>query len=295
MGLRTFTLVLLTLGFMLLDHKWVFFSKIRFVLNAAVTPIQYIVDLPVEFFGAIANNLTTSQNLVEDNASLKVQALLLRAQIQRLQATEKENNQLRALLGSTPKAGGRVLVAQVLAVDSDPSVQQIVLNRGAEKSISVGQPVLDAQGVMGQVIQVGPWTSRAMLLSDTRSGIPVSVLRNGLRAIAIGDGSSGLLQLINIPVTADLKLGDVLVSSGLGLRYPSGYPVGLVSQVIHKKGAPYLSVIVTPSAHLNRSRLVLLVWPQESNIATDAKKQLSLMQQQGAELRKQSQEVQNET
>lgn len=283
----------LSISLMVLDHNWARFAKIRYVLNASVSPIEYVVDWPVELIGTVANNLTTHQDLIEENASLKMQLLLLQSQIQKLVAMEKENSQLRELLSSSSKAGGAVAVAQVLAVDSDPYVQQVVLNRGAQDKIAIGQPVLDAQGVMGQVIEVNPWTSRVMLLSDPRSGIAINVVRNGLRAIAVGNGNSEQLKLINMPKTTDIQVGDVLVSSGLDLRYPIGYPVGIVTKLNYQKGAQYLTVDVKPSAYLNRSRLVLVVLSEDSTIATTAKQQLADMKSAGEQLRVQGGEAQH--
>lgn len=262
---------------MILDHNWTFFSKIRLVLNTAVTPIQYVVNWPVEFVQNLDDNLTSHSSLLEENNSLKMQVLLLHAQIQTLTAIEQENTELRQLLSSAPKTTNRVIAAQVLAVDSDPYVEQIVLNRGIKDNLYVGQPVLDDQGIMGQVIDVGQLTSRVMLLSDPRSGIAVNVVRNGLRAIAVGSGNSEQLKLANIPVTSDVKVDDVLVSSGLDLRYPTGYPVGIVTSVDHDKGAPYLTITVKPNAHLNRSRLVLLMWIPHSDTSVAVKHQLDAM------------------
>lgn len=280
MGLRAFTFIIIAIIFMVLSQRWLFFSKIRFVLDAVVTPIQYIVDWPFELMGTIASNLSAHNSLVEENASLKVQQLLLKSQLQKLSAIEKENNKIRALVASTPKSSTKVAVARVLAVASDPYAQEVVINSGSQQGIYAGQPVLDAQGVMGQVIQVGPWTSRVMLISDTRSGIPVNIMRNGIRAIAVGDGDHNRLRLINMPVTTDIKKGDELVSSGLGMRYPVGYPVGVVTNISHTKGAPYLDVLIKPMAYLNRSQLVLLIWSRKDKLSTVVKKQIRAMQAQ---------------
>lgn len=269
---------------MILDHNWAFFSKIRFVLNATVTPIQYVVNWPVEFVRNIGDNLTTHNSLLDENNSLKMQNLLLRAQIQTLTATEQQNKDLSQLLNSAPKTTNKIIAAEVLAVDSDAYVEQIILNRGIQDHLYVGQPVLDGQGIMGQVIDVGPLTSRVMLLSDTRSGIAVNVVRSGLRAIAVGTGNAEKLKLANIPVTSDIKADDILVSSGLDLRYPTGYPVGIITRVDHAKGEPYLTVTVKPSAQLNRSSLVLLMWMPESDTAKAIKQQLATITAESKEV-----------
>lgn len=277
---RALFLILFSIGLMSMDYRWAFFANIRFVLNAIVTPVHYIVDFPVNIITNVRDGLSANQSLAKENANLRVQQTLLQAKIQRLLSVEKENSQLRALLGSSPKIKGKVLVGQVLAVDSDPFLQQVIINHGSTQHVYVGQAVLDARGIMGQVIAVSPWTSRVMLLNDVRSGIPVSVLRNNVRAVAVGDGSTEQLKLVNIPVTADIKVQDKLVSSGLGLRYPAGYPVGSVTKISHQKGAPYLEVSVKPAAELNRSRLILLVWPQRSKIVSSAKQQMMEIKRQ---------------
>ncbi len=273
-----------------MNYRWPFFTKIRYVLDTIVTPIHYLVDFPVEVIGTVADGLTSNRSLVEENASLKAQQLLLKAKIQRFLTVEKENKQLRALLGSSPNINGKVLVGQVLAVDSDSLLQQVIINHGSSQQVYVGQPVLDAHGIMGQVVQVTPWTSRVMLLNDSRSGIPVNLLRNNLRTIAVGTGALDELQLVNIPVTADIKLGDKVVSSGLGLRYPSGYPVGTISKIFHQKGAPYLNVKIKPAAKLNRSRLILFIWPKKSALRTDAEKQIVAMQNKDQSLQLEKQD-----
>jgi rod shape-determining protein MreC len=153
------------------------------------------------------------------------------------------------------------LVAQLLAVATDPFVKQVVLDKGHKDKVFVGQPVLDAYGVMGQVIQVGPLTSRVLLISDSHSGVPVQVARNGVRAIAVGDAYTGKLRLMNVQHTVDIRPGDVLITSGLGQNYPEGYPVGQVTHVSKDPGLQFVTIAVEPAAHLDRSRGVLLVWP----------------------------------
>lgn len=280
MGLRTFILITFSVVLMVLDHEWLFFTKVRSVLNAVVSPIQYVVAWPVDLAQDIKSNFVSHSELIEDNTRLKMQVLLLQAQLQKSLAVDSENTQLRALLAASPKDVDKNMVGRVLAVDSDPYVDQVLLNRGTQDGIYVGQPALDAQGVLGQIIQVGPWTSRLMLLSDTRSGIAVNIARNGLRAIATGVGNHKDLQLINMPITSDVKEGDALVSSGLDMRYPVGYPVGTVTAVTHQKGAPYLDITVQPSANLNQSNLALLVWPQLNDTDKGVQQALTDMQQQ---------------
>ncbi len=218
---------------------------------------------PLQLLGWLDSSITSHESLLQENTNLRAEQILLRAQVQQLISLEKENKQLRALLQSSPRAQGKVVAAQLLAVDTDPFSQEVILDRGSRVGVFVGQPVLDANGVMGQIIKVGPLTSLVLLLTDTRSAIPVQVSSNGTRAIAKGTGAVDSLELLNIPKTTQIKSGDLLVTSGLGQRFPEGYPVGTVKSVISRPGNHFADITVTPAAHLNRSRLVLLVWPDE--------------------------------
>ncbi len=248
---------------MSVDHKDNYFHSVRSALSFVVAPIQYVVDWPVQAADWVKSSFSSHRALVKENQHLKAQSFLLNVQLQRLLSLERENSQLRALLKSSTRAGGKVLAAQLLAVDSDPFIHEVVLDKGVKAGIYVGQPVIDASGVMGQVIQVGPVTSRVLLIDDSRSAVPVQVNRNGVRAIVTGRGVLGGLTMIHVPETTDVKAGDVLVTSGLGQHFPIGYPVGVVRYVAHDPGQAFATIQVAPSAHLNRSRQVLLVWPNK--------------------------------
>jgi rod shape-determining protein MreC len=145
-------------------------------------------------------------------------------------------------------------------VDFDPFSQDIVINKGSQQGVVVGQPIVDAEGVMGQVVHVAPYTSTAMLITDPSHAIPVADNRNGLRAIAMGTGSADRLDIPHLPLNADIKEGDLLVTSGLGGRFPPGYPVAIVEKVERNPGQAFSDVTARPTAHLEQSREVLLVW-----------------------------------
>jgi rod shape-determining protein MreC len=247
---------------MTLDHQYDSFNRTRATLSLAVAPLQYFVDRPVVFFRWVETNFATQQVLLMENAQLRARQLLIYAKLQKVLALERENAQLRALLKSSAQFDEKVNVAQLLAVDLAPYTQQIIVDKGKNEGVYVGQPVLDAYGVMGQVIAVGPITSRILLVTDSRSAIPVQNNRNGNRAILVGLGYDGVLELSNVPITVDFQKGDVLVTSGLDGLYPPGYPIGTVSAVKRLPGERFASISVTPSAHVNQSRQVLLVWPK---------------------------------
>lgn len=249
---------------MVLDKRVTALSQIRTALSIPLAPLQYVVSWPITLIDTVSNAVSSHNALVKENLDLKAERLLLKAQVQRLLAIESENNQLKTLMRSSTQIQGKILIAQLLAVDMDPFVNQVILDKGSHANVFVGQPVLDANGVMGQIIQVGPLTSRVLLINDAHSGVPIQVARNGVRAIAVGDNYSGKLRLTNVPQTADIREGDILITSGLGEHYPEGYPVGQVIAVAKDPGLPFATIIVEPSARLDRSREVLLVWPNKA-------------------------------
>jgi len=250
---------------MVLDNRVEAISKLRAALTVPLSSIQYAVSIPIKIVDKINNTISTHDALIKENLDLKKEQFKLRVQVQRLMAIELENQQLKALTRSSDKIDGNILLAQLLSVSTDPFVNQVVLNKGSRSAVYVGQPVLDSNGVMGQVMQVGPNTSRVLLINDTKSGVPVQVIRNGIRAVAVGDTYSGRLRLINVPQTADIVKDDVLVTSGLGIYYPEGYPVGKVLAVSKNLGLPFLVIEIEPFANLDRARDVMLVWPRDKS------------------------------
>lgn len=260
-SLRLFLLAGLAIALMILDQRVTAITQIRAALSMPLAPLQYLVSWPIEMVDRVRDAVSTHDRLIKENLNLKAEQLRLRAQVQRLLAIELENNQLKALMQSSAEVQGNVLVARLLAVSTDPSVHQVVLDKGHKDHVFSGQPVLDANGVMGQVIEVDSLTSRVLLINDRHSGVPVQIARNGVRAIVVGDAYTGKLKLINVQHTADVRPGDVLITSGLGQNFPEGYPVGQVSSVIKDPGLQFATISVEPSAHLDRSRGVLLVWP----------------------------------
>jgi len=245
---------------MALDHRQHHLESIRATLSVVVYPLQYTLNLPVAAGEWIAETLSSRLALLEENRRLREEHLLLKAQLQKHAALETENMRLRELLESSFKVGERVLIAEILAVDMDPFTRQIVINKGAQQEIYVGQPILDADGIMGQILHVGPISSTAMLITDPSHALPVQVNRNGLRAIAIGTGSLNRLELPHIPNNADIREGDLLVTSGLGGRFPPGYPVAKVVRIERDTGNRFAQVLAAPTAQLERSREVLLAW-----------------------------------
>lgn len=260
MGLRCVLLVLACLSLMLLDHRESHLSQVRQGLSLAVYPIRILVDLPFKTWESTSAAFADRGELLAENDRLKREQLGANFRLQRFAALEVENARLRELLDSTAVLGERVLIAEILAVDLDPYRQRLNVNRGLADDVFVGQALLDANGVVGQVVKVGPLTAEAVLITDADHAVPVTVNRNGLRTIAVGTGDSSRLRLPYLTNSADVRVGDLLVSSGLGGVFPSGYPVGKVIEVRQRPGQSFAEVIAEPVSALDREQEVLLVW-----------------------------------
>jgi rod shape-determining protein MreC len=263
LGARFLLFSVVSLALMVLDHRDDHLSRLRQAFSVLVYPIQMSVNLPFKTWQWASISLADRAALLSENAELKAEQLSYNVRLQRMAALEAENTRLRAILDSSARVGDRVLVAQILAVDLDPYRQRFWINRGLGDGVFVGQALLDANGVAGQIVRVEPFTSEAVLISDADHAVPVSVNRNGLRTIVVGTGDSGRLSLPYLTNSADIVPGDLLVSSGLGGVFPSGYPVGWVLDVHRRPGQSFAEVIAEPAAELDRDREVLLVWTPE--------------------------------
>lgn len=247
------------------DYHYHALGQARSFFSLIVSPVQYFVDYPVRMMGWVQSIMSTKKSLIDENIKLRYQQTLLEAKLQKLLVIRNENSQLKALLSASSAGNDRAMAAEILAVDTSSSRQLLVLNKGTTDSVFVGQPVLDAKGVTGQVIDVGVNTSTVLLISDGKSAVPVRNNRTGERAILMGTNNLNELSLINLPKSSPIIKGDLLVTSGLGRRYPEGYPVGIVEKIKILPGEDFIKVTVTPVASLNRSRLVLLIWPDAAH------------------------------
>ena len=247
---------------MTMDHRSTYIHSVRSGLAVLVYPLQYTVNIPGNLIEWASDTFASREALQEENTTLRTQNQLLQAQLQKMTFIEAENIQLRELLKSSKRAGERLLIAELMSVDLDPYKRQVVLNKGSQESdLYIGQPLIDALGVMGKLVHINPFTSTALLITDPDHALPVQVNRNGLRAIAIGTGSDTKLELPHLPNNADIQVGDLLVTSGLGCVFPAGYPVARVTEVNINPSLPFAQISAEPTALLNRSREVLLVWP----------------------------------
>jgi len=262
---RIVAFILASLIMMTVDHRQGHLEKVRSVLSVFVYPLQYVANLPITVTNWASEVLTTRARLMEENAWLRDEQLVLSSKIQKFEILEAENERLREMLQSSERLGERVLIAELLAIDLQPFRHQIVINKGQREGVYDGQPIVDANGVMGQIVHVGPFSSTVLLLTDPTHAIPVQINRNGLRSVAVGTGQSHILQLEHLSNNVDIREGDLMVSSGLGSRFPSGYPVGVVHNISRVPGEPFAKVTIIPSAQLEKSREVLLVWPETSS------------------------------
>ena len=260
--MRIVAFILASLIMMTVDHRQGHLEKVRSTLSVFVYPMQYVANLPVTITQWASDSLVTRTKLVEENDRLRDEQLMLSSKVQKFEILEAENERLREMLQSSEKLDERVLIAELLAIDLQPFRHQIVINKGRREGVYDGQPIVDANGVMGQIVHVGPFSSTVLLLTDPTHAIPVQINRNGLRSVAVGTGQSHILQLEHLPNNVDIKEGDLVVSSGLGSRFPQGYPVGVVDNISRVPGEPFAKVTILPSAQLEKSREVLLVWPK---------------------------------
>ncbi len=246
---------------MALDHRQNHLEGIRSGLSLLIYPLQYVVNLPVAASHWVGDSFSSRETLLAENNRLKLQQTLFKARLQKLQSLKAENQRLRELLQSSKKISERVLIGELLAVSLEPFTRQIVINKGSRNEVYLGQPLMDAEGAMGQIVHLGPFSSTAMLITDANHAIPIQVNRNGLRAIALGTGAPDKLDIPYLPISADIVEGDLLTTSGLGGRFPTGYPVAVVTRIIKDPTLPYAIISAMPTARLEQAREVLLIWP----------------------------------
>ena len=260
-ALRTLLFICLSIVMMVYDHQTGRLKQIHAALATLVYPVQVIVDAPHAIWTWAGDKLATHTALVTENAQLKSQLLQADVSLQTLAALQQENQRLRNLLQATAKMGGRVSVAVILSADLDPFRHLIVIDKGTHDGVYEGQTVLDAYGIVGQVTRADLLASEVTLVSDPSQAIQVEVNRTGLRTLAEGSADLTELSLPYVTNDADIKQGDLLVSSGLGGHYPQGYPVGVITQFERDPAEPFAHVGARTAADLNHGHEVLLYWP----------------------------------
>ena len=262
-ALQALFLVFLSIGIMVVDQRFNHLEVVRSNISAAISPLRYLVSLPATAVNWVGDWFTSHTELLEENEALKDQSRILSARLQKLEILAEENARLRNLLGSSRKIADDVIVAELLSVDQNPYRQLIEINKGSSAGVESGHAVIDDFGVMGQVIHVNPQSATTILISDPEHAIPVQFIRSGTRSVAFGRGSTRQLELRYLPATADIMVGDELVTSGLGGRFPPNYPVATVTSISEDRIRGFVSVFAEPKARLDSSREVLVIKPRQ--------------------------------
>jgi rod shape-determining protein MreC len=257
--LRLIGYLALAIVLMVTDHRGGYLERIRWAMSIAIEPMYRVAALPSQLARKAGLALADREQLTEQNAELGRRLLLAEAQLKRLTAVREQNQRLQELLDVQRSIAIGVQLAKIIDVDTDPFRHRLLLNVGANQGVRIGQAVIDARGIMGQVVEILPNTATVMLITDPVHALPVTIERTGLRTIARGSGALDELELPNIPVSADVKVGDKLISSGLGGHFPAGFPVGEVRSIKNGVTGMFAAAKATPSAALDRSGEVLLL------------------------------------
>ena len=260
LGLRFLLLSGLSILLLVVDHQNNHLDAVRKAIGATVYPLRVVVDAPVSAWRWMQDSTASRAELELENSRLNAERLLTQARLQRFSALEAENARLRSMLEARENVRDQARVAEIMSVSANPFRHVLVVDKGTSHGVYDGQALVDADGVVGQVIEAGVLSSQALLISDPGHDLPVEVNRNGLRTIARGTGEYNRLDLPFLPNNADIEPGDLLVTSGLGGAFPSGYPVAVVESVVRIPQEPFASVTATPAAALNQVREVMLIW-----------------------------------
>ncbi len=264
---------LLAVVLMAMDHRGHYVPRVRSVLENAVEPFYHVVEWPVGALRNLHGQFQSRRSLRHENESLREQLLGQQAELQRLDTLAEENRRLRALFEGAQSLSFEYRFAELVHVDLDPFSHKVLIDRGSVDGVVAGQAVIDGSGVMGQVEDVHLHFSNVRLISDPNHALPVQINRTGLRTVAFGSGETGALNMPNVPRQADVREGDLVVTSGLGDRFPGGYPVARVSRIDRQEGKTFIHVEAEPLAALDRGREVLLISTLEEEPAPDAEDQ----------------------
>lgn len=261
LGLKALALLLACGGLMASELDGEKTDAPRQWLSWAMQPVVWLAQLPSQV-AELDDYFRSREGLRLENEALRLKQLQLESQLQRYAALEAENRRIRELLHASGRLTDQAAIANIIASNQDPYRQQITLDKGARDGVYRGQAIVDASGVLGQIVQVNPTSSVGLLLTDPDHGIPVEVNRTGLQAIALGQGTGQGLRLPFLPANAEVQKGDLIVSSALGGRFPAGYPVARVESIQHTPGGHFKEAIATPAARFGHGRQALLVWSE---------------------------------
>jgi rod shape-determining protein MreC len=253
-------LAILSILMLIVDHRENHLDAVRRAIGATVYPLRVLVDAPVALWDWFRDSSESRNDLRMENSRLKAERLLTHSRLQRYSALEAENARLRAMLEARSRMTDEVRVAGIMSASANPFRHELVIDKGKNDGVYDGQAMVDANGVVGQVIETGLFTAQAILISDPDHALPVEINRNGLRTIAVGTGEFDRLELPFLPNNADVREGDLLVTSGLGGAFPASYPVAIVDAVTRIPQEPFAAVSARPAASLNQVREIMLIW-----------------------------------
>ena len=269
LGLRLLLLAALSILLQYVDHRDNYLDTLRKAIGATVYPLRVIVDAPVSAWRWFDETTTSRNDLQAENSRLKAERLLTQSRLQRYSALEAENARLRAMLEAREQVRAQVRVAEIMSVSANPFRHVLVVDKGTSDGVYNGQALVDADGIVGQVIEAGVASAQCILISDPGHDLPVEVNRSGVRTIARGTGDYNTLNLPFLPNNADIEPGDLLVTSGLGDAFPAGYPVAVVETGTRLPQEPFALVTARPSAALNQVREVMLIWSDDEQAPTE--------------------------
>lgn len=264
--LKLFLYGMAAIALMIADHRGDHLDRVRSLIGIGISPVYHLIDLPGRTGRWLSEVFASRQSLLRDNRALHDEHLQLRAQIREVAVLQAENERLRQLLGATQQLSNETAVAELLSVDLDPFRHRVVIDRGSTTGVTRGQVLVDVSGVLGQIVDVSAFTAHAMLITDPAHALPVEVNRTAARAIAYGMGSTDALALPDLPQSIDLQLGDLVVTSGLGGRFPRGLAVGRIVNFTRPAGEPLAYATIEPAAAMDRSREVLLLTPNTPDV-----------------------------
>ena len=271
--LRTVLYGAIALSLIIVDKRYDHLGRIRQYLSIVGYPIQVAVASPFQGWAWFRESVTTRDSLRADKTRLETELRVAQFRLQRYEALEAENIRLRTLRDNAAATAARFVVGRIVHVDLDPFRERVLVDKGAHDGVFIGQAVLDANGVFGQVARVNQLTSEVILISDSTHALPVQINRSGLRTVALGTGDSNLLKLPYLSTATDVVKGDLVVTSGLGGGFPSGYPVGYVTEVRRDPAQSLAEVSVKPAAQLDSARELLFVWLPDAPQPSAAKAQ----------------------
>ena len=259
---RLIFMIVLSSVLMYQDYQGTYTIKLRSYLSASLYPIQYLINLPNNLQKSFYANFLNREEIISQNQRLKEENLNLKSQMQQIYRLESENKRLYELIDSKPKTENTYLFADIVSTSKILNKHQILINRGSRDGVKLGSSIVNAEGIVGHVIRDQIFASEVLLISDLEHAIPVEIVRTGLRSIAIGTGEFNKLKINTLPINSDIKKEDIIITSGLGDRYPEGFPVGTITEISREVGSPFLEVEVLPFANL---KTINEVWVIQTN------------------------------